>query len=328
MRGPLVTIMCAVTLGQAALVRPALASSDQEAKMTECTKTVRPGQDLGAVLSTAPDGAVVCLAPGRYAGGLRVERSVTLRGEGEPGEVVIDADDAARVLTVVAKGAKVLVESVTLTGGSADAGGAVTTETFAELVLRRCVLRGNRSRDFGGGAVYASRGHIVLERCRLVDNTARQGIAVLASQVARIEVRDSLVISTDPKGAALAAGDGAELTIERSTIVCAGPALSAAGTTSRAPKVAITDSIVSGRPLLTNSPRLPATVVITRTLLHGEAAGFEDGGGNKTGDPMLDSHTYKPTEGSPAGGMARGGVADLDGAPRPEVGATAGALER
>jgi nitrous oxidase accessory protein len=69
------------------------------------------GADLAPAVAAAPGGAVLCLAPGEYAGPLEISRALTLRG---PREAVIRSRGAGSTVTLAAPGA--VLEGVTVDG--------------------------------------------------------------------------------------------------------------------------------------------------------------------------------------------------------------------
>lgn len=326
-------------LGVVFLVCAAGAAFGREGKrMADCTTKVPPGAALQQELDRLPAGAVVCLAPGRYPGGLRVERSVTIR-PGGPGDVVMDADLVGGVVQVASDRARVVLEGLTLSGGNWSGGGALAvTGRGAEVTLRGCRVVRNRARTQWLGAVVTV-GHdnqVVLERCRVTDidsdDESGPGQAIAVTQEARLVVRDSLVAGRAGKGGSLVAvRDGASVVIERSTLVNEGDgrALEVFGTTTDTPAVTVLDSIVSGGEAVRTEN---ARVAVDRSVVHGEVVGAESlGPDTRRAHPAFerrDPEPYRPSASSPAVGLARGGGKDLAGRDRPDRGATAGAFEK
>ncbi|MSP61578.1 MAG: hypothetical protein EXR72_14810 [Myxococcales bacterium] len=315
--------------------------------MDACTRTIGPeeAEGLQELLDGLPEsGAVVCLKPGRYPGRILLRRSLTLRGLGAASEVILDGEGHGPVVKVDESGIKVVIERLTISGGKTKGGGgAIAWNKASELTLRDAVLRDNHAPRFGGGAIEASLGAITVERCRIEDNHAPVGAALLLHEWAKLTLRDSAVIGNQgPKSGALAIRDGAEVNIARSTIVDRdGVAIQIDGDHERAPTVTIGDSILSSpTSVLLNDEGAPGKVTISHSVIHGATGliagagddtpapgeAFVDGGGNRTGDPLL-GDDLRPRRGSPALGLAGpapAGATDLDGRPRA---ATAGALE-
>jgi nitrous oxidase accessory protein len=81
---------------------------------TDC-RAVTPHESLQAAVDS--DATALCLAPGRYAGPVRIERAVTVWG---PREAVIGAERGT-IVTITGTGAELLGLTVDGTGGSFDA---------------------------------------------------------------------------------------------------------------------------------------------------------------------------------------------------------------
>lgn len=280
----------------------------------------------------------MCLVPGRYPGGLRIERSVTIRPAG-PGDVVFDADLRGFVVQVASDKARVVLERLTLSGGNWSGGGAVAvTGRGVEVTLRGCKLVHNRPRTKWLGAVITAShdNHVVLERCRISDiesdDESGPGQAIAIAQEAKLVMRDSLVVGRAGKGGSvIAVRDRASMVIERSTLVSEGDGrvLEVFGTTTDMPAVTVLDSILSGGEVVRAEN---ARVVVDRSVVHGEVVGTASlGPDTRRADPAflrLGPEPYRPSASSPAAGLARGGGKDLAGHERPDRGATAGAFEK
>jgi nitrous oxidase accessory protein len=55
---------------------------------TECSVMVQPGEPLQAAIDGAEEGAIICLAEGRWEENLKIEKSLTLRGTGQQKTVI------------------------------------------------------------------------------------------------------------------------------------------------------------------------------------------------------------------------------------------------
>lgn len=158
---------------------------------------VQPGQDVAASLAGAPAGAEVVLAAGVHRGPLRVERTVTLRGEAG---AVLRGEGRGTVLTVAAPGA--VVQDLGIEGGGADpvagdAGVRVEADGVALTGLRiRDVFIGIEARRATGTAI---RGCTVRGRAGVPLGMRGDGIRLWEVEGARVEgnrllgVRDVLV---------------------------------------------------------------------------------------------------------------------------------------
>lgn len=60
----------------------------QEEAMSECTVTVQPGESIQAAIDAAAEGLVICLTKGTWKENVKIEKSLTLRGDAERSEDV------------------------------------------------------------------------------------------------------------------------------------------------------------------------------------------------------------------------------------------------
>ncbi|WIM98006.1 AAA family ATPase [Actinoplanes oblitus] len=91
---------------------------------------------ISDALEVAPDGAVISVAPGTYRERIELRgRTLTLRGTGEPGTVVVDAAGLEGPALAVLSG-EVTVEGLALTAGDYPAISAIS----ARLTVRKCQL--------------------------------------------------------------------------------------------------------------------------------------------------------------------------------------------
>ena len=89
-------------------------------KPTACTITVEPGQSIQATIDAAPEGAVICLAKGKWEETIRIRKSLILRGEGAGYSVIHGTKEDQPVVWVSApvgeKDVHVVIDKVTVTG--------------------------------------------------------------------------------------------------------------------------------------------------------------------------------------------------------------------
>ena len=219
----------------------------------DCTVTVAPSADsLFTALKDAEPGATLCLKPGTWTGTHVVNRSVTIRAL-EPGTVVLDARGEGPVFGIEGDGHKVVLEGLSLKGGSSNAGGAIALEARSDVHLIGCTLTGNRTNDYGGGALYARRGGFTLKDCRLTDNEGKTGGAILADGISDWDIEGTTITGNKGgRGGAIAVRDGALVVIKASTIEGnqategAGAAIWLDGTATRGPELTITGGTVTG----------------------------------------------------------------------------------
>jgi len=297
-----------------------------------CTLSIGPEADLAETISAAPDGARVCLSPGRYEANLVVTRSVTLHALGAAAETVIDGGERGPILAVRDDELTVRFEGLSLTRGSASQGGAVLLTGLSRVELHGCALHHNTGRQGPGGAIYADQGTVVIERCRIHDNAATDGPAVCVDGIASLRIEDSLLVeSGGPTVAVVRVRDGADATVARSTLIGEdrAAALHASGTSSRRPEVAVSDSVLSGSTALDLPEPFAGKATVTRSLLSAVTHAYIDGGDTRVGAPRFAGgpEPHAPAADSPACGMALGKGSDLAGKQRPRLGACAGAFE-
>jgi len=129
-------IVSGLALGSA----PLLASASHGAVV----RVEQPGNGLAAALAAARPGDVIELGPGRYAGPVRIDRALILRGSGG----VIDGGDSGTPLRIAAAGAR--VEGVTIRGSGTDVG-APDACVFVESTATGAVVQGNTLEDCAFG---------------------------------------------------------------------------------------------------------------------------------------------------------------------------------
>jgi hypothetical protein len=114
---------------------------------------------LQDAINAASPGATVVVCPGTWAETITVTGDLIITGREGPEATIIDAGSpAASISTVTVRRGAVLLEGLTITGGTGTQsdgnswGGGVYAGTADSLELSDCVITGN-SADFGGGLV-------------------------------------------------------------------------------------------------------------------------------------------------------------------------------
>ncbi|HEV7735667.1 MAG TPA: right-handed parallel beta-helix repeat-containing protein [Candidatus Binatia bacterium] len=134
-----------------------------------------PYPTIQAALDGAPAGSVIQLSPGVYHERLLIgpQHAVTLRGDpDDPSSVVLDASGGGDVIRMIDVGSDMVVEGLTLTGGTGNSGyGGGLFMATSHAVFRRCVFRGNVAANDGGGACLLDSGGLFQE-CVFENNTA------------------------------------------------------------------------------------------------------------------------------------------------------------
>jgi hypothetical protein len=248
--------------------------------MSDCTKTIAPGESLQDALANVPDGAIVCLQAGKYPVNAVLQKSITLRGLGRASEVILDGGGRTSVLTVT--GSAVTIEHLTIANGAnKDGGGGIACkgDKATQLTLRDVVLRDNASDDFGGAALLVSRGLATIEGSRIEKNRGTHG-AVSVADHGRLTLRHTQIEDNDAQSV-LFARDYGELVLEHVAVAKnrAQAAIELFGTKIATPTVQVADSTITGA--LANDSRFPGQLTVTGSRLAGERRGaVTDGGGN------------------------------------------------
>lgn len=142
----------------------------------------RDHSTIAAALSRAVAGDRVLVAPGTYREhGLVMPEGITLAGTGgTPGDVVIDGQNAGRILSCENFARISEVRNLTFTGGRADgatsyesSGGAVLVN-HAGMNFKDCVFRGNTATR-SGGAVWIFEASPTISGCVFAENVASAG---------------------------------------------------------------------------------------------------------------------------------------------------------
>ena len=288
--------------------------------------------DLALALKDAKPNDTLQLPGGRYTGSFTIDKPLTILARGQ---VVLDAQHAGPVLTVSTDGL-VRISGCTVVGGNArEAGGGISL-LAGKLELSDSVVRFNKAPAYGGGGLFiAGTAQALVTRCRFEANTGRQGGAILVDDegVLRLE-HSTLVQNAATDGGGLRVKEGAKVDVFACTLAdnkvvgeqAVGGALSMGGTTTRAPTVTLSHSIVSerakGPAVLHNWPKHPGTLSITRSLLPEWAAGLgTDCVYAAAGFTSSGAEPYQLTQGSPAvgrgdAGAFEAGAKDVLGHPR------------
>lgn len=270
--------------------------------------------DLAQAVRDAKPNDTLKIPAGRYTVNLELTKPVTLLAMGH---VVLDGLHSGSVVRVTTDGL-VRLSGLTLVGGNAPEAGGALCALQGAVELHDCILRFNKAPLYGGGGLYVRDARVKAIRCRFEANTGRQGGAILVDGLGELRLEDSTVIQNAAvEGGGVKVKEAAKLEVLGCTIAdnkvvgdgASGGALHAAATTTRAPTVTISNSIISerseGLPCLFNSPKHPAELKISKSLLPTWCKTV--GGENQFGDPgfvMSGSEPYLLSERSPAVGVA------------------------
>jgi hypothetical protein len=125
---------------------------------------------LQLALDSASEGSQLLLCPGTYVGPFAADVPVTLRANGQPGEVVLSGSDAGSTLSVPGGSA---LYGLSLQDGNAVQGGALQMTSEGTLHLEDCRLTDSRA-QFGGGLALQQASTATLVRTVVQDNVAVQ----------------------------------------------------------------------------------------------------------------------------------------------------------
>lgn len=271
--------------------------------------------DLAQAVRDAKPGDTLKVPAGRYTVNLELTRPITLLAMGQ---VVLDGVHSGSVVRVSTEGL-VRLSGFTIVGGNAPEAGGGVALFDGQLELSDCTVRFNKAPLYGGGGLFVRDGKAKVTRCRFEANTGRQGGAILVDGTAELRLEDSTIIQNAAVlGGGLLVKEGAKAEVFACTLAdnkvvgegCQGGALHLGGTTTRAPTVSLTSSIVSeraeGPSCLFNSPKLPGTLTITRSLLPAwcKALGGEGNRFAEAAFVMAGAEPYLLSEKSPAIGAA------------------------
>ena len=206
--------------------------------MAECTVSLTPGADIQAHIAA---NAVICLAPGRYPGVLRVDVPVTIQASGG---AILDAAGRGVVMHIAEHGIQVQLSGLTFTGGDAEFGAGLLVDSHGEVALDDCRFEGNTRGRGGGAAIGASRGRLLLRNVRAADDqdVVFTGVAQAAGDGVRLD-------------APLNVRDGAKVALKGGVV----KHVTLRGTTTRQPELVLED-VQTGT--VENHPTVPGRVVV------------------------------------------------------------------
>jgi nitrous oxidase accessory protein NosD len=132
-----------------------------------------PGQSLAAAIDDAAPGDVLELSAGVYAGDLDFGgKAITVVGVG-PATVLMGSGEGSVVRFSSGEGPASVLDSVAVTGGSADRGGGIHIADAAPTV-RRTIVFGNRAALQGSG-IYVARSSAILRNNLVAYNSTGGG---------------------------------------------------------------------------------------------------------------------------------------------------------
>jgi hypothetical protein len=226
-------------------------------------------------IDAAAEGSVVELPEARIEGTLVVNKALTLRGFGAE-KTIIDAHGRGPAIAVEAKGGKVMIEGVTLTGGNDARGGGLSIDNGAEVELIDSHVTKNRSGRGRGGGVAVDRGRVRLVRCRVYENTALDGGGLYIGGNAHGELVDSIVSGNEAtaNGGGLVVLERGRVTVvrtrfEQNKSADRGRQIYLSGTSGAAPLLVLEDVTFGAAggdgPSISNDPAFAGAIELKRT---------------------------------------------------------------
>ncbi len=270
---------------------PAVARAEKERMACyEGTAVPAGGTALADAVKAAKEGALLCLEPGEHAGGIALDRSITLVGAEGAAHTTIKGSGRGPVVSINEDGQSIYIGGVTLTGGSAEEGAGVSVRAYGEVTITGCVFRANHAGGYGGGGLYARGGRLVVRDTTFEANTGNQGGAVLLDQAMKAEFTGCrFVMNEGHLGGALRVREGVEGTFKkcvfRGNKSPEGSVLNVTASSTRSPVLVIdTCDVQDGT--IWNSGTHRGKVTVKGSKLPAAAKGAEgltDGGGNTYG---------------------------------------------
>jgi parallel beta-helix repeat protein len=161
------------------VLRPAIATQE----ISICEIRIRPGESLQEAITQAPEGAVICLAPGLYRENLTINKSITLRGEGaNPKETLIIKAEEGDVIAISGPPKVVILENLAVAGSWPEYTAGIHITGSVRVELSDCFLTGNDRGLWAGGSAL-----VTLQRCTISGN----GYGLLLEEAAKVSLQNS-----------------------------------------------------------------------------------------------------------------------------------------
>lgn len=175
-----------------------------------CTITVQPGEPIQEAVNGAPVGAVICLAAGTWEEHLDISKSLTLRGQAG-GATILGYGWGGPVIRVCAPSGvevSVVLEGITVAGGTGPHGHGIRVESSAQVIIQRSTVEANER----SGIDIAGFAQVTIEDTTIQENAT----GILMGQSAHTTVTGSTIRENALWGIGLLGSSQA--IIERSTV--------------------------------------------------------------------------------------------------------------
>jgi predicted outer membrane repeat protein len=173
--------------------------------------TIQAGIDI-----CAPCDSVIVSAGTYHETEITMKSGIVLMGEtGDPSDVIVDAQNQARVFRGEDLSPSTRIEGIKIAHGVDGyvGGGFLMANCYAEVV--NCAFSGNSASFYGGGA-YCDYGAPIFRNCLFTGNSAEMGAAIYTSNLSLTVIGSTIVGNSAASGGAMTLGGSA--TIESCTV--------------------------------------------------------------------------------------------------------------
>ena len=179
-----------------------------------------PFETIQYAVNYAEDGDTVMVLPGTYLENINInEKSIVLRGLGNPDSIVVDGNQAGSVVTITGIiFNSVFVENMTITNGSAENGGGISAVDVS-LGMKQLIVSENVATASGGG-IYILGAQSELTNLVISENSSANGGGLYADGNAFISLWNSTVSDniSSSEGDGLLVSEGTIMEIINSVI--------------------------------------------------------------------------------------------------------------
>ena len=179
---------------------------------------IEPDSDLQKSIREAPDGAIVRLRPGIYAGNLFIDKSLTLLGVESPPNALLDGKALGTVINIRGNGLKVVLENLVIKNGSARIGAGIAIDGNNHIKVQDCSIQDNIA-TYDGGGVYANAGELFILRTQISNNSGKQGGGICLDYTVQATLQDSVIVQNlGKRGGGVRIKDGARVVCKHCTL--------------------------------------------------------------------------------------------------------------